>query len=394
MANGNVIVNYSQGYSPSSTTWYLVANKAGLVVNPQRTWASVDSLAGLNANTLIASYGSGKSYLGGQYALFALGASGLSNGTGGYAVEIDQNGNVVSRFGGNGWYQPTICAVGSEVNVQSELVDPVGFELRGFNNATTANVSQNLWSNGVNYNASNATTCGIGTNIGSYAVIARAQPGVKLGLQQYLANAGSNWSLVGSELAIPINTVNTSHTINDPDVAVADTNGVMVFDDLGSDGRRQLFYVRFTLSSAGPVKVDATPVAITSSASYEGLAAAVIPASCENMSAGCSASNDFYISVYQGGNSANGQATNTAQVLSIVKLDFSTGALSTLASYRDTNWSNKAPAATTTGDSTRFPTTAIGVSCDGNVYQAGAIDGGSGVDILKVFALPVTSPTC
>jgi hypothetical protein len=200
---------------------------------------------------------------------------------------------------------------------------------------------------------------------------------------------------------VTLNTVQVgSGTINGAAIALNDTQGVLIFSDFdgttsgSSQPRRQLYYVRFTLTlptaatsqppiTAGVQLIDTVPVAITNSASYEGLDGAVVYSG---------AGNEFYIAAYQAGSSATGRASNTTQLLTIYDLNVATGTLTPYAShYQDANWTgtlsayqpNEAPHALS-----------MGVSCDGNVYVGSSVDGGTGQGVLQLFRLPVSANHC
>ncbi len=414
LSSGRTVVSYTlTGATPSS--WYFLANTGGLAPMsntgsdlPVRTSVALDTEVGLDKATIYS--GAGVPFALGTQALFAMGHTTVG-GVGGQAVLIDSAG-VATPFAGNGAYETVACAIGSEAyltSVSGASSNPVSYQTQGYLAPLTAATSPQSVSLGADPYvpisgslASDALACENGTTVGPVAVLARLQPGA-VGLDEYAVNAGV-WTRVSTATTLLTTFLNTG-TLNGAAVALNDTQGVLIFSDVdgtasaSSQPRHQLYYVRFTLSlpNAPPPPVttpptpvppgiqliDTVPVAITNSALYEGLDAAITYSGN---------GNDFYITAYQAGSAATGQAANNRQVLTVYDLNFTAGSLTPYTSrYQDTNWTgslsayqpNEAPHAMS-----------IGVSCDGNVYVGASVDGGAGQGLLQLFRLPVRAANC
>jgi len=273
------------------------------------------------------------------------------------------------------------------------LVDPVAHQVQGYANAAgAANTSlQSLPDYGQNYWAQSSVACGSGATTGNYAVLSRNNPNVaptRIGLTQYSVSSNL-WSKVGTEQFFSVPTAAGAYIASD--IAMADQNGVIAYVWRAADGRRQTYLLRFKMSAGGIQLIDPTPVAFQHAASSEGLGLSVISASCTDPSVGCSAGNTFYLALQQGGSSASGQAANTAQVITLYSMDYSTGVISNLASYTGSQASGSNISATTSGNQLGN----LVLSCDGNLYYGTTMDAGTAKTVLKVFSYRVTdSNTC
>ncbi len=408
LSTGDTAVSYTlNGIGPgSASSWFFLANTQGLAIRsstgvalPTRTSVALDAAAS-DATTIYS--GAGVPFASGSQAVFAMGHA-TSGGVGGNAVLIDGAG-VATPFGGNGAYETAACAIGTEAYLTSESGggSTVTYQTSGFIAPLSASpiahaVASSPYTVVSPSLMTHALACQNGATTGAVAVLARLQPG-QIDFDEY-AVAGSVWTRVNS--AVTLNTVQVgSGTINGATLALNDTQGVLIFSDVdgttsgSSQPRRQLYYVRFTLTlpnaatsqppiTAGIQLIDTVPVALTSSTSYEGLDGAVVYSGT---------GSDFYITAYQAGNSASGQPSNTVQRLTVYDLNFGTGAVTAYASrYQDTNWTgslgayqpNEAPHAIS-----------MGVSCDGNVYVGSSVDGGTGQGLLQLFRLPVSANHC
>jgi hypothetical protein len=367
-------------------------DSSGIQVNPQLTAASLDALPGLNLESSGSGLTRGVPFSSGQSAVFGLNYSGYGNGTGGYGARIDSAGNV-SIFGGTGWYTTNACAIGTEAFLVSMLVDPVAHQVQGYANAVgAANTSrQSLPDYGQNYWAQSSVACGSSATAGSYAVLSRNNPNVaptRIGLTQYSVSSNL-WSKIGTEQFFSVPTVAGAYIASD--IAMADQNGVIAYVWRAADGRRQTYLLRFKISAGGIQLVDTTPVSFQHATAREGLGLSVVSASFTDSSVGCSAGNTFYLALQQGGSAASGQSANTAQVITLYSMDFSTGTISSLVSYTDSQASGANISASTSGSQLGN----LVLSCDGNLYYGTTMDAGNAKTVLKVFSYRVSdSNTC
>ena len=174
-------------------------------------------------------------------------------------------------------------------------------------------------------------------------------------------------------------------------ISVGDNKGVSVYRDVDTDGRAQIFFVRFTLnSSSGMQLVGSTGAKVlVNSAAYEGVSAAVVYSG---------SGDDFFIALYSAGVSAAGQPANAQQVVSVHRLNHATGQLTLVAEPQVVGgW----VATNSLGDrltvngyfvSKQLYGGAIDitVNCDGNLYVAASTRENSERGTLRVFKYPVS----
>jgi hypothetical protein len=363
LKNGSTLVQYGGG----GTGWHFVMNANGITVNPQQTYRTD---GGFNNRGVLINNGTA--------AVFAT-HSGAS------ASVVDSSGAVIATITGSAFWEPNVCVIGTEAFMLTTQVDPVSHVLVGSaSNGTVNTAVQSIPDYGYNYMETDSISCGQGSSMGSYGVIAKNNPNQGfIGISQYQVTPANVWNSVGSELhwAIP-----SSSTYVASEMAVADSNGVMTFAAIGPDGRRQAFYARFQLTASGIFALDAVPVPLDVSQTQESMTASVV-STCEDAAVGCATSNSFYIVLHQGGRAAAGQPTNHTQSIKLYSLDFSSGALNSLATYQDNNLTQLMSDFVPKQDD-------LSLSCDGNLYSAVTLDPGSGVYGLNVFKYPVNSNTC
>ena len=377
LADGRVVAVYAQGYARDCgllglcknhpEVWHLVFDRKGVVVPPARTVPDWDELDGLNSTTFAPGVGAGVAYDGGRSVLFAM-AHSSHNKLSGRFVRIDGEGKVLARVGGEGSYTQAVCALGRDVVVDSYWVDPVtsGYAWYGAGHRLEAVV--NLGGYGYNYEGRSDLVCGSSRALGSpYALMLRKDLRSHIGLSLYRV-PGKRWSLVGEEAKLPLSRLLVARSQWAGGLAVGDDRGVVLFLDGAPDGRRNLFYARFRLTSRGIVLVDKASRTLPTSPAFEGLDGAV------------TYGNDgrFYIALYQAGDSAAGLPRNRRQAIRLYSLDFDSDALRELATlHEDARWSGRPPL-TYYGMSQNMESFSVVKSCDGNLYVGAPIDGGQG----------------
>ena len=145
-----------------------------------------------------------------------------------------------------------------------------------------------------------------------------------------------------------------------------------------------MYFARFRLTPTGVVLVDKAPRPMPGSLATEGLDGSLL----------YGGNGLFQIALYQAGTSAAGQAVNHRQRVRFYGMDFESGRLTEIAApYEDLNWSGKPPV-DYYANNPNEDSFSMARSCDGNLYVGGAIDGGKGPTVLKIFSIPVGSPTC
>jgi len=394
-SNGRLAITFARGYSlncqlfnpgtcfENTTTWHAIIDKSGLVVVPQRTWPELDNDTQIN-NASIAP-GIGRPYGADASAIFAMNHSG-HNSNGGNFVKISPDGSVVSRQRGNGSYLSEVCVLSQDLLVSSLYVDPVTNAVQWWNQTSSLSGSLNLGGYGFNYPALQNLGCGVSQALGgNYGLIVRKRPGVGIGFTLYSA-PNPIWTKVGSEVILPTN-LSSGQYLYGGGLETGDDTGVIMFRDVAPDGRRNMFYSRFRLTSAGIQLVDSRPKQIVSSLSTEGLDGAIT----------YGGNGKYYLAVYQAGDSGQGQTINRKQTVQAFSLDFFSNELRTLGdSYQDSNWTGAA-IKDVNGNYTNVESFSVAKSCDGNLYIGGSIDGGSGRTVLRIFKvtnLDYSSITC
>ncbi|NDE00551.1 MAG: choice-of-anchor D domain-containing protein, partial [Gammaproteobacteria bacterium] len=399
--NGRTIIAYKRGidicsstFDPRSctersATWHMVIDATGVIVPPQQTAAAIDANTAHNNATRGPS--SGSKFGDGLTAVVGLANSG-HNTAGGNAVVIGGDGLVRRAIGGTGAYGSEVCSIGSDTIITSLYVDPVTNKANWFP-GTDGNAGEiNFGSYGYNYNASQDIGCGENATLGRFAVIADGGPGVNWRLRHYAVN-GITWTQRGE--AVRVGTRGNSGTVPSTighGIAIAGTKGLALYRDLDSDGRSQMYFARFNLSTAGIGLVDASGVRIAQDVlRFEALSGAVIYSG---------SGDDFFVALYQAGKSASGQAANTQQAVRLLRVNHSTGAVTAVAtplivsdwvpgnSLRDVSLNAE-------GYSTAHnENISLALSCDGNVYVAATLREGTERGSLKVYRFRVGQDQC
>ena len=397
LANGSLVVSYTNmtGTNAEGQAWHFVMNAGSMVVAPRQTAPLLDVKAGINLGTNGTTKTRAISFGKGAKALVPLGYSGYSNGTGGYAVTIDGAGTA-SVFGGTTWYEPSVCAIGSEAFIATVLVDPVAHQVLGYDNAAVANTAvQSLGGWGYNYWGRFDVACGTGAVTGNYAVLARANPNVtptRIGLTQYGVSANL-WSKRGNEVYVPVPTSASPCCIN-PEIVVADDNGLLVWTGKAADGFYRAYYVRFKLSAAGIQLLDSAPGELPGTI-RESVAISAVEAGCPDPSVGCSSGTAFYVVRQSGGEALPGQLANTTQEVNFYRFDFTTGAFTSVATYSDKNINGKVISGAAANNLISAKLGSLVMNCDGNLYYGTSLDGGAGKPVLAVFTARVrVNSTC
>ena len=393
LADGRVLALYTVGYaqhcnllgpcSQQSEVWHLVFDHRGLVVRPARTWPELDGKAGLNSGSILA--GKGSPDPDAHSAFFGL-AHSSHNAGGGYFVRIDGSGQVVGRGGGEGSYPGrNVCVLGENLATPAMWVDPITHGYLWYERGVKLTATVNLGGYGYNYYGVWEMFCGASAALRSdFALLVRKEPRSHVGFSLYRA-PGKQWKVVGNEVRLPVSSLPSSKYLASGGVAVGDDRGVVLYrDSVPTDGRQNLYFARFRITPTGVVLVDHLPRQMPASLTTEGLDGSVL----------YGGKGVFHIALYQAGNSAAGQALNRRQVLRFYGMDFESGRLTEIAApYEDQNWSGKPPI-DYYANNPNEDSFSMARSCDGNLYVGGAIDGGKGPTVLKIFRIPVGSPTC
>lgn len=180
---------------------------------------------------------------------------------------------------------------------------------------------------------------------------------------------------------LPVSRLPSAHGHYAGGVAIGDDRGVVIFRNAAEDGRLNLFYARFRITAEDVVLVDEVPRQMPKSPDYEGLDGAVVDGD-----------GRFYLALYQAGESAAGHPPNHRQAVRFYALDFETGALKEFApAFEDGNWSGTPPLSYY-ATSLNLEAFSLAKSCDGTLYVGGAVDGGKGPSVLKIFSLPLREP--
>ena len=389
LADGRVIALYTRGFPrgcallkpcrEQAEIWHLVFNAQGLAAGPFRTVPELDAMPGLNTGTIIS--GRGAVLPDGQSAVFTLGHSSHNTG-GGHFVRIDREGRVLARGGGEGSYSPAVCPLGRDLIVSAMWVDPVTHGYLWYEDGKTLTATVNLGGYGYNYDGRSDFICGPSAALGgNFALLLRKQPRSHVGLSLYRV-PGKRWSLVGTELRLPVSGSRSVRGLYGGGLAVEDDRGVVMFRDASADGRLNLFYARFRITAEGLVWVDGRPQPLPVSQDVEGLDGNLVPGG----------RGRFYLALYQGGESAAGQPVNRSQRIRFYGLAFDSGRLTEIAApYEDRNWSARPPLSYY-AETLNLEAFSLATSCDGRLYVGGAIDGGKGPSILKVFSIPLREP--
>jgi sugar lactone lactonase YvrE len=372
----------------ASQTWHMVIDGNGVAVSPRQTNPALDANASINNQSRMPS---SAARLADQVtAVIGFSHSG-HNSLGGNAAVIGSDGIVKRVFGGGGSYGSQVCTIGADAVVSSQYVDPVTNAANYFTGASTNRGQINFGGYGSNYPGRQEIACGENATLGKFAVVGNGGPGVNWRLRYYKINSETSWQQIGSEVRITTSAVNTLRSTVPLGIAIGGSKGVQVYRDQDSDGRAQIYFVRFTLSpTTGLQLLDTTGVKISLSlASYEGLSASVVHSG---------SGDDFYISLYQAGAAASGQPTNTQQALTLIKLNHATRGLSALAGpYVAPNWvaTNTLADARVQNNYFDLGSNSLTVSCDGHVYAAVSLREGSERGTLRVFKHRVSSTnTC
>jgi hypothetical protein len=399
-ANGRVLVGYRRGVdggAEKSDTWHMVLDGNGIVVQPRQTDPAMDAL---NLNPHNRGPTSAAILAGGTSAVMAF-ANSSHNSLGGRAAVIRSDGVVDRSIGGSGAYQSQVCAVGADAVVSSLYVDPVSHAANYFSGASTNQGQVNFGGYGYNYYARQDLTCGDNASLGKYAIVGNGGPSQSQPhwrLRYYKIDDGTSWTQIGS--AIQVNTAEEAYPAARSTwpmgIAVGGTRGVSLYRDVDTDGRSQIFLLRFTLNpTTGMQLLNSTAAKVTlDESSYEGLNAAVVYSG---------SGDDFLIALYSAGVSAAGQPANTQQAVSLHRLNHVTGQLTLIADPQVIgNWvatNNLADWLTWGG---YFISKAgyggavdIALNCDGNLYVAASTRENSERGTLRVFKYPITdSNTC
>lgn len=385
MTNGRVAMLYSRGYplacsglfsacSEQSTIWHGVLDAGGLVVNPQRTWESLDAQTTFNNGSYFANHGT--RFGDGSKAVFALGHS-SHNSRGSNFVIMDSSASISVRGGGNGSYEPIACAIGTNVHILGKYVDPGRFQVNTWGNGTTDLGATAVGGYGYNYAGVHSFTCGTSEALGGpFGILVQKQVASHVGISLFSVNGGS-WTAVGAEARATIPSDHTSFLWSWGGLATGNDTGIVTFVDNDIDGRLAVHYVRFRITASGVQLLDSTPRVLFRSNSFESTDSAVTYAGAGR----------YYISIQNSGRAKAGLPTNHTQGTRVFSLDFSTADATELASYEDTNYSG-------TGPYVSYADMDIALSCDGGLYVGTAFDGGTGRGQLKIFRLPVASSSC
>ena len=393
LADGRVLALYTVGYAEHcsllgtckqhSEVWHLVFDQRGLLVKPRQTWPELDAKPSLNSGSLIA--GQGSSYLDGRSAVFGLGHSSHNSG-GGYFVRINGEGDVLWRAGGEGSYPGrNVCVLGENVATPALWVDPVTHGYLWYERGAKLTATVNLGGYGYNYHGVWEMVCGASAALKSdFALLVRKEPRSHVGFSLYRA-PGKQWNVVGDEVRLPVSPLPSAKYLASGGVAVGDDRGVVLYrDSVSADGRKNLYFARFRITPTGVVLIDKSPRPMPDSLALEGLDGSVL----------YGGRSLFHIALYQAGNSAAGQPVNRRQLIRFYGLDFESGRLTEIAApYQDQNWSGKPPI-DYYANNPNEDSFSMARSCDGNLYVGGAVDGGKGPTVLKIFSIPVGSPTC
>ena len=374
--------------SESSQSWHMVIDGNGVVASPRQTSASLDNNASINNGTRMPT--SAARLADPSAAVIGFGHSG-HNSAGGNAAVIGSDGVLKRMIGGTGSYESRICTIGADAVVSSLYVDPVINRANYFSGALTRRDPQiDFGGYGTNYPSRQDIACGENATLGKYAVVGNGGPGVNWRLRYYKINSETSWQQLGAEARVTTSSVNSWRSTAPLGIAVGGNKGVSIYRDQDTDGRAQIYFVRFTLGSSGVQLIDTVGTKISLSlSSYEGLSASV---------AYSGSGDDFYIALYQGGTAATGQPANTQQAVTLIKLNHATRTLSALAGpYVASGWVGTNNLGDTQGVQNAYvdSQTSLTVSCDGNVYVAAALREGSERRTLRVFRHRVsTANTC
>ena len=241
---------------------------------------------------------------------------------GGNAVVIGGDGGVRRLLGGTGAYASEVCSIGADTIISSLYTDPVTNKANWFP-GTDSNAGEiNFGSYGYNYTASQDLACGENSSLGRFAVIADGGPGVSWRLRHY-GVINLTWTQRGEGVRLATRNASAVPSGIGHGIAVGGTKGVALYRDLDAEGRSQIYYARFNLSTAGLSLVDSTGVLLAPDAvRFEGLSAGVIYSG---------SGDDFFVALYQAGRSATGQPANTQQAVRLLRLNHATGAVSNVA---------------------------------------------------------------
>ena len=374
--------------SESSQSWHMVIDGNGVVASPRQTSASLDTNASINNGTRMPT--SAARLTDASTAVVGFGHSG-HNSAGGNAAVIGSDGVLKRMIGGTGSYESRACTIGSDAVVSSLYVDPIINRANYFSGALTRRDPQiDFGGYGTNYPSRQDIACGENATLGKYAVVGNGGPGVNWRLRYYKINSETSWQQLGAEARVTTSSVNSWRSTAPLGIAVGGNKGVSIYRDQDTDGRAQIYFVRFTLGSSGVQLIDTVGTKISLSlSSYEGLSASV---------AYSGSGDDFYIALYQGGTAATGQPANTQQAVTLIRLNHATRTLSALAGpYVASGWVGTNNLGDTQGVQNAYvdSQTSLTVSCDGNVYVAAALREGSERRTLRVFKHRVsTANTC
>jgi len=399
LENGRTIVSYKRGIdvcsasfdprtcSERSATWHMVIDANGVIVPPQQTAEAIDANAAHNNATRGPS--SGAKFGDGFNAVVGLGNSG-QNTAGGNAVVIGGDGGVRRLLGGTGAYGSEVCSIGADTIISSLYTDPVTNKANWFP-GTDSNAGEiNFGSYGFNYTASQDLACGENSSLGRFAVIADGGPGVSWRLRHFGVN-NLSWTARG-EARLATRAAGAVPSSIGHGIAVGGTKGVALYRDLDAEGRSQMYYARFNLTTSTISMVDTAGVLLAPDAvRFEGLSANVIYSG---------SGDDFYVALYQAGRSASGQPTNTQQAVRLLRLNHATGAISNVATpailpgWFAGNALRDAALSSSGYSSANNENINLALSCDGNVYVAATLREGSERGSLKVYRFRVGQDQC
>ncbi|MEN9706037.1 MAG: hypothetical protein RLZZ393_1916 [Pseudomonadota bacterium] len=388
--DGRVIAMYTLGYPAGCAlftpcrkqgqVWHMVLDSRGIVVPPRQTVPDLDARRDFNSLQYISM--NGARYADGMSAVFGLGHS-SHNENGGRFVFVDREGRVLRQGGGHGAYQAEVCPVGRDIIVSTPFVDPVTIGYQWYDRGETLAATVNLGGYGYNYEGNQSLTCGHSPALGGpFGLLALLQPKSHLGLSLYRI-VGNRFILVSPEVRVPRAPLRAPRVVRELSVATGDDLGVAVFDETMTDGRQNIAYVRFRLTAKGIELLDRRPQPIAVSPDYEALDAGVT----------YGGKGRFNLAVYQAGESASGQPANHRQAVRKYSLEAASGGLSEIANYEDARWSGQPPLSFY-ADSFNGAAFSLVVSCEGTLYVGGAIDGGKGPSVLRIWGMPVAAPSC
>ena len=391
--NGKTLVAYRRGIDTCgfggcherSQSWHQIVDANGVFAPPRRTNAALDANGTVNVSSRAPTSAVALPDL--LSAVLSLGHS-AHNSSGGNAAVIGSDGEVKRLIGGSGAYQSEVCAVGPDVVLSSLYVDPVTHRANYFANAAEDKGQINFGGYGSNYAARQDIACGVDAELGKFAIVGYGGPTRDWRLRYYKINTDINWEQIGSDAVVSTSASGGARSTWPMNIAFSGRKGISVYRDRDSDGRAQIYFVRFSLSpTSGLQLADSGRRIALDVGKYEGLYASIVHSGF---------GEDFYIALYSAGSSAAGEAANTNQALSLHKINHSTGVVSALGvPYESSGWIATNDLGDQLVSDNYFYSLSGGLSlalsCDGNLYVGAAFREGSERSTLRVFRYPVSS---